>query len=264
MNLPVHFEVTALGLAASLAGIVGGAPIFAAGWRAWVLRRDTRHLEPAALGEEASGLVCAEGRVLPDAGLVAPLSGRLCAGWELDVQAARTRLAARAERHHDFTIESGDVLAEVRGTAAVWRLEPTAERTIAAAEALPAAIERAFATDAEFQWLRRLGAPLRVTERALVTGATVHVVAVAEPVAAEVEVLRSGTDDTPLEVGGPRVRLACGEPLERVFVSATRPAPEQLAPPAWRAAGAIAGPAMTLGGLAYLLFAMLQRFGGPA
>lgn len=264
MAIPIQFEVTALGLAAALACIVGGAPVFSHGWRAWALRRGTRRLGSAPLDEQAAGLVCAQGRVLPDAGLLAPLSGRLCAGWEIEVQAARTRLAARASAHRDFTIESGDVLAEVRASEATWRLEPTAERTIAAGDVVPAALERAFAHDPEFAWLRRLGAPLHVTERALASGASVHVVAVAEAIEAEVEVLRTGTDHAPLEVGGPRLQLACGEPLERVLVSAAPPDAATLAPPAWRAAGAVAGPVMTLGGLAYLLFAMLQRFGGAA
>lgn len=262
MTFPVLFEVTAVGLAASLAAIVAGAPVFSSGWRALRLRRAVRSLVPAELTESADGLVIARGHVLPDAARVAPLSGQLCAGWELVVQAPRTRLAARAAEHDDFRIDSGFALAEVDAARAQWQMPVTAERSLAAGEALPAAFAKCFEKNADFAWLRGLGVPLRCTERALAVGAQVHVVAVAAHAEAEVQVLRTGTSDDAVEVTGPRVHLGRGEWLDHVLVSSEAPSAAVLAPPSWRAAGAVLGPALTLGGIAYLLFAMLTSLTG--
>ncbi len=262
MTFPVLFEVTAVGLAASLAGIVAGGPVFASGWRALRLRRALLGVRPAELSDATEGLVIARGEVLPDAAHAAPLSGQLCAGWELLVQAPRSRLAARASRRDDFRLDSGVALAEVEAAQAAWDVPVTAERTIVAGEALPEAVTRVFERNADFAWLRGLGVPLRCTERALAVGAVAHVVAVAERAEAEVQVLRTGTGPDADTVTTPVLHLGRGDVLERVIVTASAPSVDTLAPPAWRAAGAVAGPALMLGGLAYLLLAMLRQLSG--
>lgn len=262
MLIPFQFEVTAVGLAASLAAIVGGAPVFSHGLRALRLRRETSRLSATELGVSASGLVLARGTVLPDAALVAPVSGRVCAGWTLEVQGVQSRLSGSVSRRGDFTIDSGDVIAEVAAVRAEWAMPVTATRRLQAGDVLDGPLARAFEGNAELTWLRGLGVPLELTERALCAGSVVHVLGVVEMRAADVEVLRSGTDVAPLEVGGPGLHVVAAEPIERVRVSADPFRPEEVAPPAWRAAGAVAGPALMLAGLAYLLAALQRGLSG--
>lgn len=252
------FEVTAVGLAASLAAIVGGAPILTHGLRAWRLRREVGRLAPSELSTGCSGLVLARGVVLPDAALVAPVSGRVCAAWSLEVQGVQSRMAGHAGKRGDFTLESGEVIAEVEAARADWRLPVTATRRLQSGDVLEAPLARAFESNAELAWLRGLGVPLMLTERALLAGSVVHVVGAAETRAAEIEVLRSGTDSSPLEVGGPAMHLVAAEPIERMVVSVDPLDSASLMPPAWRAALAAVGPVLMLAGLAYLL-AGLQR-----
>lgn len=262
MFFPIQFEVTAVGLAASLAAIVGGAPVFSHGLRALRLRRETARLSPGELHMDSTGLVLARGVVLPDPALVAPVSGRVCAGWTLEVQGVQSRMGGSVSRRGDFTIDSGDVIADVAATSAEWTLPVTATRRLQAGDVLDGALARAFEGNAELTWLRGLGVPLQLTERALCAGSAVHVLGVAESRAAEVEVLRSGTDDAALEVGGPGLHLVAAEPIERMRVSVDPFGSAEVAPPAWRAAGAVFGPALMLAGLAYLLAALQRGLSG--
>jgi hypothetical protein len=77
-----------------------------------------------------------------------------------------------------------------------------------------------------------------------------------QPVA--LEFVRTGTDDAFEAVSAgaatqaPELWLGAGEFLDFLYVSDRAPAAGDLAVPAWRAQGAVAGPALSLLGLLYL------------
>ncbi len=74
--------------------------------------------------------------------------------------------------------------------------------------------------------------------------------------AAEVELLRTGTDPRPEVTAAPApgiaLRLEPDDYVGFLLVSDRAPAPGTLAVPAWRTIGALAGPALSLMGLLYL------------
>ena len=260
---PVH--VTALGLLVATACVVAGGPLFAAGRRALRLRRALGALSEAPLTAEASGWVLVHGRVALASPLFAPLSGKPCAGYELDVCGDRSQVGGTVAERRPFLLECGGPTAFVSPERARWQAPPTAERTLAANDPLPERLVELLETNAEIRWLRDRRAPLRIVERALESGSEVTVLAVAraERTAEAIETAElaaTGTDDglaTTITSGDPAampelwlVGDATAGMGPRVFAS--RPDVRALRPSRWLVALVVAGPALTLGGLFYL------------
>ena len=251
----------------SAACVVAGAPLFAAGLRAWRLRRSLHGLAPQPLAATLRGLVCVRGRVELDEPLRSPLSGRPCAGWALDVRGAQTRVGAAIERRQDFRLIGGGIEARVAAECGRWQLPVTAEQRFAPNEALPEGTLAALGGQPELAWLRSIGVPLCVTERALFQGLEAHVVAIAHEESATVVVplrgLRTGTDPHTWELEPAReavLALQAREPLGTTLVCAGEPDLGELAPAAWRLLGLVLGPLLSLFGLLQLALAAL---GGP-
>jgi hypothetical protein len=265
MVIPDPIPVTALGLLAATACVVAGAPVFAAGRRALRLRRALGSLQEAPLVAGSSGWVLARGRVALASPLFAPLSGKPCAGYELDVCGERSRVGGIVAERRPFQLECGAQVAFVSPDDARWATAVTAERTLGVADALPEQVAELLERNAEIRWLRDRRVPLHVVERALEAGSEVLVLAWArsERASAEVEPVEmaaTGTDD------GLATTLTSGEPATgselwlagdegtgtgpRVF--SDRPDLHALKPSLWRVALVGVGPALTLSGLLYL------------
>ena len=93
MDLLASIPVTAVGILLAGGLVVAGAPLFAMGRRALVLRRVLGSLAERPLGRDLSGWVHVRGRVALLSPLFAPLSGRPCAGFKLEVSATTSALA---------------------------------------------------------------------------------------------------------------------------------------------------------------------------
>jgi hypothetical protein len=260
--------VTALGLIAATACVVAGGPMFAAGRRALRLRRLLGSLQETPLTADAAGWVLVRGRVALASPLFAPLSGKRCAGYELDVYGERSHVGGIVAERRPFRLECGAQTALVSPDHAQWRAPATAERTLNVNDRLPERLVELLERNAEIRWLRDRRVPLRIIERILEVGSEVTVLAVARAErAAEheetVELAATGTDDgvaTTLTSGdaapAPELWLVGDEDASegpRVF--AGRPDLRALRPSPWRAALLGAGPALTLAGLLYLAWA---------
>ena len=257
--------VTALGLLVATACVVAGGPLFAAGRRALRLRQALGSLSEGPLTAEASGWVLVRGRVALASPLFAPLSGKPCAGYELDVWGDRSRVGGTVAERRAFQLEWGGATAFVSPERARWQTPVTAERTLSAADQLPERLVELLESNAEIRWLRDRGAPLRIVERALEGGSEITVLAVARReqtrvLMEETELAATGTDDglaTTITSGDaastPELWLAGDDAAgmgPRVFtgradVRALRPSP-------LHAALVAVGPALTLTGLFYL------------
>jgi hypothetical protein len=257
--------VTALGLLVATTGVVAGAPIFAMGRRAFRLRRALDALAETPLRAEASGWVLVRGKVALVSPLFAPLSGKRCAGYDLEVYGERSRVGGIVHERRPFRLESDGASAFVSPERARWTTPVTAERTLSAADTLPEKLTELLESNAEIRWLRDRRAPLRVVEHALEAGSEVSVLAVArsESVAEaheSIELAATGTDDgvaTTLTSGdtgsAPELWLVGDEGAgagPSVFTD--RPDVRALTPPLWRVALLGLGPALTLSGLLYL------------
>jgi hypothetical protein len=271
-------EPTYTGVAFAAAAVAGGAPLFAAGLRAWRLRRGLARLRTRSLRELPTGLVHVRGRVALEGPLFAPLSGDPCAGFVLDVGAAgEGRLTSIAERR-PFRIVSEGVTARVAGDRATLRLRPGIAREIAPGEPLTERLATLIARSPEAQWLRQSGRSIALVERVLSAGAECHVVGFAHArrsvaVEEEVEMLRTGTDDAPVArvaialdlLGGahalaePDLWVDEGDTLEFLVVGDRDPGDLLRSAPAWKAMLIPFGPLLTLGGLLYLANAA-ERF----
>jgi len=273
-------EPTYTGVAFAAAAVAGGAPLFAAGLRAWRLRSGLRRLTTRPLRELPLGLVHVRGRVALEGPLFAPLSGDPCAGFVLDIGAAgEGRLTSIAERR-PFRILSEGVTAHVAGDLASLKLRPGIAREIAPDEPLTERLTALLARSPEATWLRRSGRPIALVERVLSAGAECHVVGFAHarrPVVAEeeveIEMQRTGTDDVPVHrvaialdlLGGahalaePDLWLDDGGTLEFLVVGDRDPGDLLRSAPAWKTIFIGLGPLLTLGGLLYLANAA-ERF----
>ncbi|MBI1795854.1 MAG: hypothetical protein HY076_05445 [Candidatus Eisenbacteria bacterium] len=274
-------EPSVMGVAFAAFAVAAGAPVFGDGLRAFRLRRHLAALKEAALADAPTGFVYTRGRVVLDAPLFAPLSNRPCAGFRLELRGAGARPAAVIERRQPFRIVSGATSARVVATDGAWRLTETGRRTIAPGDAISEHLTALFEDCAELFWMRRQSQPVVLVERALMAGDEAHVVGqmrVARPyeMPVESEALRTGTDDaaiveTHTRSGGPFgiERRQPGRPfasetdlwmdrgghLDFVLVSDAEPAAAALAPPPWRMAGLVLGPALSLGALTFLAHA---------
>ncbi|HXS83258.1 MAG TPA: hypothetical protein VN896_11125 [Methylomirabilota bacterium] len=268
MALPASVPVTALGLLAATACAVAGGPLFAAGRRALRLRQALGSLSEAPLTAEASGWVLVRGRVALASPLFAPLSGKPCAGYELEVCGDRSRVGGTVAERRAFQLECGGPTAFVSPERASWEAPVTAERTLSTSDPLPERLVELLESNAEIRWLRDRRAPLRIVERALENGSEITVLAVARREQAgvhveEMELAATGTDD------GLATTITSGDPAAtpelwlvgddaagtgpRVFTR--RPDVRALRPSPWRVALVGAGPALTLSGLIYLAWA---------
>jgi hypothetical protein len=261
--------VTALGLLAATACVVAGGSLFAAGRRALRLRHALGSLTETPLSAAASGWVLVRGRVALESQLLAPISGKRCAGYELEICGERSRVGGIVVERRPFRLESGALSASVSPEQAQWRMPVTGESTLGVADALPErltqVLDLAFETNAEIRWLRDRRVPLRFVERALEAGSEVGVIAVARAEAADAriesdELAATGTDDgvaTTVTSGDPQssheLWLVGDEQAHAgpVVFSGT-PDLRALRPSLWRVALVGAGPALTLSGLLYL------------
>ncbi len=276
MQAPV-FHPTAAGITVAAVALAAGAPLFSEGLRALRLRRHLRDLKRVALADHPDGVVHVSGKVALESPLFAPLTGRPCAGFRLEVSSARHTTPRRVDEWRNFRLVDGTGSALVMGQAAEWDLMVTGWREVAADEALTEHVRGLLERVPEIGWLRSAGAPLRLVELALPVGATCHVVGcararqVAEREAAAV-LLRTGTDDLPLAVdvasapaaAEPDLTLGPGEHLDFLLVSDAPPRPERLRASALRLGGLVLGPALSLAGMLYLAYAAdwLRNRGG--
>src|SRR5439155_1244062 len=130
---PVH----AFGLLTAAAGVVIGAPLFAWGLRALRLRHALAGLSERSLDSSTAGLALVHGRVSLEGPLFAPLSGKPCAGFSLEVRGAGMRVGGVVHELRPFRLTSGGVSARVVPERAEWRGAVTCERTLAASETPP-------------------------------------------------------------------------------------------------------------------------------
>jgi len=261
--------VTALGLLAATACVVAGGPVFMAGRRALQLRRVLHVMQETPLAADAAGWVLVRGRVALASPMFAPISGKRCAGYELEVCGERSRVGGSVAERRPFRLESGEHAAFVSPEGALWRTPVTGERTVDVADPLLERLSGLFETNAEIRWLRDRRVPLRVVERALEGGSEVTVLALARServaaVAETVELAATGTDDglaTTLTssdgAAEPELWLV-GEEGAGPLVFSGAPDLRALRPPLWRVALLGAGPALTISGLLYL-----ARAAGP-
>ena len=273
MDLLARIPVTAVGVLVAIASVVAGAPLFAIGRRALRLWRVLGSLAERPLARNLSGWVNVRGRVAIVSPLFAPLSGRRCAGFQLEVCGENSRVGGVVEEWRPFRLEQQDASALVSAESASWQAPVTEERTIGATEPLPERLAKLLEGCAETRWLRDRRAPLRVVERALEAGAEVSVLGVAREERAtesveRVELAATGTDDglsVEVETGpgdsAPAAELwiAGGSELPagvRVFTEP--PDPHALRPSRWRLSLLGVGPGLTLAGLLYL-----ARAAGP-
>jgi hypothetical protein len=258
-------EPTPAGSALAAALVVAGAPIFGAGLRALRLRRCFGALAERGLANEPTGLVRVRGRVALESPLVGPLSGKACAGFQLEVRGPRGAAIATVEDLREFRLVSGPASARVRVIEdATWDLAPGETRTLAPGDRVSENLTALLAHSAEATWLRRCGVTLTLVERALLAGQECHVIGSARrarpyEAASEAVLARTGTDDAP--VAAARAHAVAAEPelwieaeghLEYLRISDQEPDPRRLLPPWWRTLGVALGPMLGLSGLLYL------------
>src|SRR5436190_18636163 len=130
MALLDPLPVTALGRLAATAGVVAGGPMFVAGRRALRLRRMLRSLRETPLAADAAGWVLVRGRVALASPMFAPISGKRCAGYELEVCGERSRVGGVVAERRPFQLECGEHTASVSPDGAQWRTPVTGERTL--------------------------------------------------------------------------------------------------------------------------------------
>ena len=264
-------QPTLAGVALAATAVAGGAPLFSEGLRTLRLRRAFARLEERPLRELPEGFVHVRGKVALESPLFAPLSGRPCAGFALEVGTAeRGRVAILTERR-PFRLVGDGVVARVSGEDGHWRLAAGTSRLIVADEAISERLTALLARSPEAAWLRSTGQSLAVVERVLGAGAECHVVGTAHAVrpltaAAEVGLARTGTDDvaepavtrTVDLLGGsrpafePDLWIDDGGSLEFLTVSDMPPGALGVPQPAWKLTGLWLGPLLSLTGLLYL------------
>jgi hypothetical protein len=237
--MDLSLSPTVGGSALAALAIAAGAPWFGDGLRALRLRREFAALHETPIVESPPGLAQVRGEVLLESPLFAPLSGRPCAGFRLEVQLAGARASAAIDVRRPFRLREGENMARVFAERGIWQLDVTGERTVAANAPLGTQLESLLASTAETRWARGLGRELRLVERALLAGATCHVIGQvreAHPFEqpAEIEWARTGTDDrVALETASrvshePVYWIDEGGHLEFTWVSSHAPARSEL------------------------------------
>lgn len=266
--------VSTAGMLAAVACVVAGGPLFASGLRALRRRRVLANLSPALAEPASHGFVQLVGTVALESPLFSPLSMKPCAGYVLDVSATDVPMAGRVGQRRGFKLVSGGCDAFVEDSPGDWALPVTAERTVAAGEQVSANMAALLDQDETLRWLRERRAPLHIVERSLEAGARVEVIGRARTVGVDAVVVAeagtlaaTGTDGLVVEAapeppGRPRLRVAGADPIGLHVVADGSASPMRFAPSRWAVAGAIAGPLLTLAGLAYLAWAAEQTLAG--
>lgn len=267
-------EPTPVGIALAAALVVAGAPLFSAGLRVLRLRRHLTRLSERPLAELPTGFVLVRGRVTLDSPLVAPISGKPCAGFRLEVRGAG--VSAAVEERRVFRLAADDVTARVFGADGSWDMAVAAERTYAPGEALSENLSALLDRSSGAAWIRRSRSPFTVVERSLVVSHECFVIGQARQarpfeLPAEAETLKTGTDDVAVAATGsrfwssePDLWIGTDGHLDFLRVSDRAPEPGALIPPAWKAFGVMVGPSLSLFGLLYLASAAdrLRAAGG--
>jgi hypothetical protein len=262
-------QPTAAGTVLAAAAIAAGAPLFSAGLRALRLRRHFRGLRESALAALPTGISRVRGRVALESPMFAPLSGRPCAGFRLEVTGERSPVPRSVEVKRTFRLTDGGVSARVEGAAARWDLEPSGERTVGPEEPLTEHLAVLLARIPEARWMRRAGMSMRLVERALVAGGECHVVGFARHQRtverqAELSIARTGTGEVVIVDAAeaaaspepahddPDLWLGPGDHLDFLLVSDRPPRPEHIRVGALRLLALVLGPALSLAGMLYL------------
>ena len=275
MNFLAHIPVSAFGMLVAASCVVAGAPLFAHGLRAHRLRSLLDALVDQPLDRDAAGCVQVHGMVSLEGPLFAPVSGKPCAGFELEVRAASGHVGGSVRELRPFRLNAGETSARVIPEHARWQVAVSGERTLAAGEPLSARLAELLDSCVELRWLRDRRATLHIAERALEVGANVWVLGMARSVA-----VAQAVEVTPLAATGtdgpivdhtppamttstcPEVWIEADAPLGCVVVSNERPSVAALRPRAWRQGFAILGPLLTVCGLLYLALAVAPLLSG--
>ena len=263
MALTQLVHPTAGGLACAVGAVVAGSPLFSGGLRALRLRHRLGRLGDASASPDGEGFRHLRGTVALESPLFAPLSTRPCAAFRLELRADGAPVAKTVGDQRPFRVVMAGAVARVEAEGCRWALARTAEREVAADEALSGTLARLLEQAPEVQWWRRAGGRLRLTERALLAGSPCHVVghvrrARAAAAAAETLLERTGTDDVAEVVtlaaadAGPELSVGPDGLVDFTLVADREPAAADLAVPLRRTLGLLAGPALSLLGLLYL------------
>jgi hypothetical protein len=280
MEFLAHIPVRAFWLLTAAGCVVAGAPLFASGLRAFRLRHALAFLTQRPLDGNTAGLVLVRGKVSLEGPLFAPLSGKPCAGYTLEVSGEGTRIGGAVHELRPFRLTNGGVSARVVPEQVRWLGAVTSERKVTPTEQLPERLVELLDRSVEVRWLLNRKIALRLVERALEVGSEVFVTGVARGVATvatveSVELAATGTDGPVFDYspsgGGdgydpgsthPGLWIEAEEPLDRVLVTHEAPAIEALVPPAWRLSLLLLGPVLTLAGIAYLAHAVAPLIAG--
>ena len=269
MAAPLLIPVNPAVMIAAVACVIAGGPWFADGLRALRQRRALAALRSGAVDGLREGPVTIRGTVVLDSPLFAPLSGRPCAGYMLEVGSTSTTMLGRVSDTRAFRLATRDGIAEVEAAAGQWEMAIRSERTVGSAAELSENLRVLLASTPELRWLVAHGGPLVLRERALLAGSVAVVLGVATALAAPAIALaepivlaRTGTDDSAWIVNAPGAmapasatpawRISEGEPFEHCIVSDGAPETWRFSPPAWRLLGTVLGPALSLAGLLVL------------
>lgn len=181
MVLPTPLPSVLESLVLAALGVAAGAWLVRDGARA--LRHTTawRGVTPSALAADAAGLVAAQGRVALEGPVFAPLSGRPCAGFVLEVAGQGLRVGHTVRQTRPFRLVNGTTAARVVDDRVRLRTAVTAERIVQPGEALPAGLQWLEDASAELRWLRDRDRPLHLVERALLVDHEVVVLGRARP-----------------------------------------------------------------------------------
>ncbi len=286
MDLLPPLPPTFITFALAAGSVVAGAPLFAAGRRALRLRQALASLREAPLDADASGVVAVRGRVALEGPMFAPLSGRPCAGFTLEVAGDRMSVGAVLHELRPFRLQGESASARVVAEHAHLTTAVTSERTLAPGEALPQRLGELLAGSAEVRWLLDRRVPIRLVERALEVGAEIVVTGIARPAEAvrpviatvasveTVELAATGTDGAGWGIAtashtrnagttsAPALWIEAGEPFEQLELSSSAPDAATLAPPVWRIALVLVGPLLTIAGLLALAQLAAPLIGG--
>lgn len=262
----IPFVPSFAGVLVAAVAVAVGVPLFGAGLRALRLRRVLGRVRPTPLEAAAPGVVQAHGRVALESPLFAPLSDQRCAGFRLEAEGVEVHAGRAIEDLRPFRLAGGGTVARVAATAARWDMPVTAERILEPDEPLTERLLALLSEMPEAAWLRQSGRRIRLTERALLSGAECHVIGQLARIGQvewreeEVELARTGTDDRPITIGtliadtgdAPAAWIGPIDRTDWMHVSGAAVDPASLRTPARNLAALVAGPLLGLLGLLYL------------
>lgn len=263
MDFTLLSHPTPLGLALAAAAVALGAPIFADGLRILRLRRHLDRLTEVPLSGSPAGFVHVRGRVALESPLFSPLTGSPCAAFRLGVSGMGAPFDRAVDVCRPFRLDGDGASARVNPRRVRLDLRPGARLEVAANEPVSEHVASLIERVPEAVWWRRAGGSLRLVECLLTAGSIGHVVGTvrrerAAAPALATEIVRTGTGDVPhvtATVTGeaaPELAIAAGDQLDFLLVGDRTPRLERVPRPAWRTAGVVLGPALSLLGMLYL------------